>query len=158
MKTPRILAALATVTSLAALGAGCGGDPIVGRWRATRSDSTGLTETIFEFQGNGFVNITISKTYNTDATMLPGCVETVATTAGGYRTSGVSGTGGTVMLNGTGVCTLTRASCRTATDNLASTSCAAGMTGFGAVGGSYSVSGNTLTVTLGSEEFVCMRQ
>lgn len=159
MKNSRMIAALVSTLAIAAVGAGCGGDPIVGRWRATRINAAAMSsvETVLDFQGGGYVDITIKSTYDTAAAMLPGCIETTNVTMGGWSSAASAG-GRRVMLNGTGVCRLARVSCRTPGDNLADAPCPAGMTGPGAVGGDYNVMGDTLNIALGDNSYVCMRQ
>lgn len=164
MKTSLTKAALLGTLTLAAMSAGCGGNPIIGRWLSRMTVSGVQTETTFNFRSDNFVDVTITRSFNTDAAMRAACTETVTVQNRAYETMG-AGAARTVAIGVTGTCRIARTGCSMPMDNLAEMNCPVSeLDPVAMVNGTYSVENDRLSITLNSSMgmtstmYTCTRQ
>lgn len=150
---PRLLrgaAALAFAVSLAA----CGGHPLLGTWRAPGlfrmplpSEAMVTATTDFTFKADNTLDVRAVGTATATAPRNPGCTATYEITGLTWASPDGTGAANSLAINGTSATFETITGCLNASENTPRRESSMSM-GMGALTGTYTLSGNQLTLTL----------
>jgi hypothetical protein len=148
--------------ALVALSVSCGGDPIIGRWKADIRSSFGIgaaalqsADATAEFRGDHTGSITSVLVYNSNSPVNAGCTQTVVQSGIGWTTSMSNGVN-TLATTASSSATTMRTGCANPANNQATTASNDSMAA--ASTSNYTIMGNQMILTTNGQSLTFVRQ